>query len=95
VLGARVVRGELVLVVADNGCGLSTEQRHFVASLSRDPEKAERSLLTEMDLLSGGLGLVIASQYAQEMGGALVHVTGGRRGARFLIRTGRRARSIR
>jgi len=39
VLGARVVRGELVIVVADDGCGLSTEQRHLDESQPRPGER--------------------------------------------------------
>ncbi len=87
VLGARIMNGKLVVVVADNGRGLGPEHRDWVARLSSDGESCEESLLKEMDRLSGGLGLLIASRYAREMGASLVHVTCAGSGARFLIRT--------
>ncbi len=91
VLGARIVNGRLVIVVADNGRGLSAEHRDWVTRLTCDGHDSEGSLLREMDRLSGGLGLLIASRYAREMGGRLEHVAGGASGARFLIRTGTQA----
>jgi two-component system, NarL family, nitrate/nitrite response regulator NarL len=87
VLGARIMNGRLVVVVADNGRGLGPEHRDWVARLSSDGERCEESLLREMDRLSGGLGLLIASRYAREMGASLEHVAGAGSGARFLIRT--------
>jgi len=91
VLGARVVSGKLVIVVADNGRGLSAEHRDWVTRLTRDGHDSEGSLLKEVDRLSGGLGLLIASRYAREMGGSLEHVASATSGARFLIRTGTQA----
>ena len=87
VLGARIMNGKLVVVVADNGRGLGPEHRDWVARLSSDGETCEESLLREMDRLSGGLGLLIASRYAREMGASLEHVARAGSGARFLIRT--------
>ena len=91
VVGARIMNGELVIVVADNGRGLSPEHRDWVTRLSLDEETCEGSLLREMDRLSGGLGLLIASRYAREMGASLEHVAPAGSGARFLIRTGTEA----
>jgi len=87
VLGARIMNGKLVVVVADNGRGLSPEHREWVTRLSADGESCEGSLLREMDRLSGGLGLLIASRYAREMGASLGYVARAGSGARFLIRT--------
>jgi CheY-like chemotaxis protein len=91
VLGARITNGKLVVVVADNGRGLGPEQRDWVRRLTFDGESCEESLLREMDRLSGGLGLLIASRYAREMGASLEHVARAGSGARFLIRTGTEA----
>ena len=55
--------------------------------MSFDAESCEESLLREMDRLSGGLGLLIASRYAREMGASLELVARAGSGARFLIRT--------
>jgi anti-sigma regulatory factor (Ser/Thr protein kinase) len=87
VLGARIMNGQLVVVVADNGRGLGPEQRDWVTRLTLGGQSSEESLLTEMDRLSGGLGLLIASRYAREMGASLEHVARAGSGARFLIRT--------
>jgi len=87
VLGARIMNGKLVVVVADNGRGLGPDHRDWVARLSSDGQSCEESLLREMELLSGGLGLLIASRYAREMGASLEHVARAGSGARFLIRT--------
>src|SRR6266853_2389443 len=87
VLGARIMNGKLVVVVADNGRGLGPQHRDWVTRLSSDGERCEESLLREMDRLSGGLGLLIASRYAREMGASLEHVARAGSGARFLIRT--------
>jgi anti-sigma regulatory factor (Ser/Thr protein kinase) len=91
VLGARIMNGKLVVVVADNGRGLGPEHRDWVTRLGLDGQSCEESLLREMDRLSGGLGLLIASRYAREMGGRLEHVARAGSGARFLIRTGTEA----
>jgi CheY-like chemotaxis protein len=88
VLGARVVDAKLVIVVADDGRGLGPEHRNWVARLAADAQESESSLLKEMDRLSAGLGLLIASRYAREMGGRLEHVDRAARGAHFVIRTG-------
>ena len=88
VLGARVVDAKLVIVVADDGRGLGPEHRNWVARLAADAQESESSLLKEMDRLSAGLGLLIASRYAREMGGRLEHVDRATRGAHFVIRTG-------
>jgi CheY-like chemotaxis protein/anti-sigma regulatory factor (Ser/Thr protein kinase) len=91
VLGARVIDGKLVIVVADNGRGLTGEQHEWVARVAGDWEDIEGSLLNEMDRMSGGLGFLIASRYAREMGGRLEHVAGARKGAHFRIWTGSEA----
>ncbi len=91
VLGARTMKGKLVVVVADNGRGLGSEQRDWVTRLCVDGESCEESLLREMERLSGGLGLLIASRYAREMGATLEHGARAGSGARFLIRTGTEA----
>jgi CheY-like chemotaxis protein/anti-sigma regulatory factor (Ser/Thr protein kinase) len=90
-LGARVIDGKLAIVVGDNGRGLTAEQRKWVARLTDDGPEREVSLLDAMDRTSGGLGLLIASRYAREMGGRLEHVAGTNKGAQFLIRTGMEA----
>ena len=77
VVGARIMNGKLVIVVADNGRGLGPQHRDWVTRLSLDGESCEESLLREMDRLSGGLGLLIASRYAREMGASLEHVARG------------------
>ena len=87
VLGARIMGGKLVVVVADNGRGLGPQHRDWVTRLSSDGESCEDSLLREMDRLSGGLGLLIASRYAREMGASLELAARAGSGARFLIRT--------
>jgi len=87
VLGSRIMNGKLVVVVADNGRGLGPEHRDWVNRLCSDGESCEEGLLREMDRLSGGLGLLIASRYAREMGASLEHVARAGCGARFLIRT--------
>jgi CheY-like chemotaxis protein len=87
-LGARVIDAKLVIVVADDGRGLGPEHRNWVARLAADAQESESSLLKEMDRLSAGLGLLIASRYAREMGGRLEHVDRATRGAHFVIRTG-------
>jgi anti-sigma regulatory factor (Ser/Thr protein kinase)/CheY-like chemotaxis protein len=91
VLGARIVNEKLVIVVADNGRGLGPEHRDWVTRLGLDGESCEESLLKEIDRLSGGLGLLIASRYTREMGATLEHVARAGSGARFLIRTGTEA----
>ena len=91
VLGARIVNEKLVIVVADNGRGLTPEHHDWVTRLGLDGESCEESLLKEMDRLSAGLGLLIASRYTREMGASLEHVARAGSGARFLIRTGTEA----
>jgi anti-sigma regulatory factor (Ser/Thr protein kinase)/CheY-like chemotaxis protein len=91
VLAARIMNGKLAIVVADNGRGLGPEHRDWVTRLGFDGESSEGSLLKEVDRLSGGLGLLIASRYAREMGGTLEHAASGSSGARFVIRTGTEA----
>jgi anti-sigma regulatory factor (Ser/Thr protein kinase)/CheY-like chemotaxis protein len=91
VLGARIMDGKLVIVIGDNGRGLDPEHRDWVTRLNSDRDKREGSLLKEMDRLSGGLGLLIASRYAREMGGRLEHVASVNSGALFLIWTGTHA----
>ena len=88
VLGARVIDRKLVIVVADDGRGLTAEHSDWVTRLARDGQDSEASLLNEVDRLAGGLGFLIASRYAREMGGSLEHVARATRGAHFLIRTG-------
>ena len=92
VLGARVIQGKLVIVVSDNGCGLSAEQGSLLGMLARGGPDCEMSMLTETDGTPGGLGFLIAYRYAREMGGRLEHVARTRTGAHFRIWTAMEAK---